>query len=53
MVGGGAEPPHEREEAAAQHVDLICWRDRGIRVPTFPFQRAVAERQLLSASEDV
>jgi hypothetical protein len=44
----GSSPPHEQEEAAAGHLELIPWRDRQIPVPSLDVQLAVAERRGLA-----
>ncbi|WP_433178538.1 hypothetical protein [Actinoallomurus sp. CA-150999] len=44
----GTDPPHEQEEAAADHLELIPWRGRRIRVPSLKIQLAVAERRGLA-----
>jgi len=45
----GASPPHEQEEAAADHLGLVAWRGRRIPVPHLEVQLAVAERRVLPA----
>ena len=44
----GTDPPHEQEEAAAGHLELIPWRGRQIPVPSLKVQLAVAERRGLA-----
>jgi len=44
----GTEPPHEQEEAAAGHIELLPWRGRQIPVPSLNVQLAAAERRGLA-----
>jgi hypothetical protein len=44
----GTDPPHEQEEAAAHHLELVPWRGRQIPVPSLKVQLATAERRGLA-----
>jgi hypothetical protein len=44
----GTDPPHEQEEAAAGHLEMVPWRGRRIPVPSLEVQLAVAERRQLA-----
>jgi hypothetical protein len=45
----GLHPPHEQEDAAEGHLELISWHGHQIAVPLLELQLAVAERRGLSA----
>lgn len=45
----GSDPPHEQDEAASNHLELIRWNGRDILVPRLDLQLAVAERRGLDA----
>jgi hypothetical protein len=44
----GTDPPHEQEEAAAGHLEMVPWRGRRIPVPSLEVQLAVADRRQLA-----
>ncbi|HWA66015.1 MAG TPA: hypothetical protein VG899_06545 [Mycobacteriales bacterium] len=41
----GADPPHEQEPAAGDHLEHVVWRGLTIPVPALALQLAVAERR--------
>lgn len=41
----GLIPPHEQEEAAAAHLEIVDWRGRSVPVPSLELQLAVAARR--------
>ncbi|MHB1721183.1 MAG: nucleotidyltransferase family protein [Acidimicrobiales bacterium] len=44
----GLDPPHEYEDAADAHLELVSWHGHHITVPRLGLQLAVAERRGLS-----
>lgn len=44
----GTDPPHEQEDATADHLELVTWRGRQVPVPRLPIQLATAERRGLA-----
>lgn len=44
----GTDPPHEQEETAAAHLELVPWRGRRVLVPSLEIQLATAERRELA-----
>ncbi len=41
----GSYPPHEQEEAARRHLELVEWRGRRIPVPSLQLQLAMAQKR--------
>lgn len=41
----GTKPPHEQEDAAGDHLELVRWRGRDLLVPSLELQLAVAEQR--------
>jgi hypothetical protein len=41
----GLDPPHEQDDAASSHLELVQWHGVEIPVPTLKLQLAVAERR--------
>lgn len=49
----GCEPPHEQEDAAESHLEVVTWRGHQIRVPPLELQLAVAKRRGLAERADL